>query len=90
MTKKEPAYSVQILRLLYFTYDTIITKEVGDVLWISDAHASNLLRYMWGKGWISRKLEYLKPHGRRFRYTITDKGYNLIVWLESQGVIELP
>ena len=90
MIKKEPAYSVEILWMLYHPYDTITSKDVENELWISLPHASNLLRYMWRKGWLSRKLEYLKPHGRHYRYTMTEKGCNLIEWLDSRGVIELP
>lgn len=90
MTKKDPAHSVEILWQLYSQCDSITTKDVGNILWISDQHASNILRSMWGKKWLSRKIEYTKPHGRRYRYFITDKGVELIEWLESKGVVELP
>lgn len=90
MTKKDLAYSVEILWQLYYPYDSITTKDVHNIFWISDQHASNILRSMWGKKWLSRKIEYTKPHGRRYRYFITKKGVELIEWLESKGVVELP
>ena len=43
---------------------------------------------MWKKGWLSREIEYTKPHGRRFRYRMTEKGGNLFLWLEDNGVFE--
>lgn len=87
MTKKEPAYSVEILWQLYcHNYDSITTIEVSDLLWIPEQLASSTLRRMWGKQYLTRKIEYLKPHGRRYRYFITEKGCKLIEWLEK-GVI---
>jgi len=61
-----------------------------DILDISLEHASNLLRTMWGKGWLSRKIEYIKLHGRCYRYYMSAKGRNLIEWLDSIGVTDLP
>ena len=89
-TNKETTYSVYILGYLYHRYNSFTTKDVSDIFRISYAHASNILRTMWGKGWLSRKLEYVKPHGRRYRYFMTEKVRNLIEWLESKGVIDLP
>ena len=59
-----------------------------DILNISKPHASNILREMWRKGWLSRRVEYIKPHGRRFKYRLTKKGGDLFLWLRDQGVFE--
>ena len=73
---------------LYYDYDTATTKDVDDLCYISESHASNLLREMWKKGWLSRKVEYVKPHGRRFRYHMTQKGLDLFLWLCDKKVFE--
>jgi DNA-binding MarR family transcriptional regulator len=86
-TKKEPSYSARVLWTLYH-YETLTTKEVVDIFRLTESHASNVLREMWKKGWLSRKIEYTKPHGRRFIYRMTEKGVNLFLWLGNKGVFE--
>lgn len=87
-TKKEPSYSACVLWELCYHYETLTTNRVGNIFWLTDSHASNILREMWKKGWLSRKIEYTKPHGRRFRYRMTEKGGKLFLWLENKGVFE--
>ena len=87
-TKEEPSFSALILELLSHPYDSLTTEDVGNIFWLTDQHASNILREMWKKGWLSRKVEYAKPRRRHFRYHMTEKGYNLFLWLSERGVFE--
>jgi hypothetical protein len=86
---KCPSYSALILEILGNPYvDYITTNDVVDGFRISYQHASNILREMWRRGWLSRKVEYRKPRIRYYRYYITEKGDNLLVWLYKKGVYD--
>lgn len=87
-TREEPSYSALILELLSYPYDSLTTNDVANIYWLSDQHASNILRQMWRKGWLSREVKYRKPRRRYYRYYITEKGYNLFLWLSERGVFE--
>ena len=77
------SYSVQVL-LSLIEWEKITTKDAGDLLYISQEHASNLLRIMWKKDWLTRKVMYKKPRGRYFEYKISQKGIKLLRWLRDE------
>ena len=85
---KNPSYSAFILEILDDPYCSVTTNSVSDMFNISYQHASNILREMWRKGWLSRKVEYRKPKIRYYIYDITEKGYNLFLWLYKKGVYD--
>ena len=87
--EKNYSYSVEVLLDLYYDYSTIRTKDLQDLYYISQIHASNILRRMWRKGWVERKLQFVKPRGRYYEYRMSEKGYNLLKWLDSKGVLKL-
>ena len=88
--EKRYSYSIEVLLYLHCEYSTITTKDAQDLLYLSETHSSNVLRHMWRKGWVERRIEYTKPHGRHFIYTMAEKGYNLLEWLDKKGIIDLP
>lgn len=86
--EKKYSYAVYILQYLHYELDTITSKDVQEFLRLSLSHSSNLLIRMWRKGWLKRDLEIVKPHGRRFKYRLTQKGTDLLLWLREQGLFE--
>ena len=73
--EKKYAYSIDVLLYLHCEYSRITTRDVQDLLYLTQPHASNLLRHMWRRGWLERKIEFIKPRGRHYIYIMSKKGW---------------
>ena len=86
MHKYSELTNVQNILVELYDGGAIDTETVAALLNLAQPTASNLLRRLYGQGYLTRKdiYKHEKLGGRRFQYDLTSQGKRKVIWIKTR------